>query len=479
MTWLKRMRRSTVGTAVAAVSTFLLCLSGSSAIAQIPDWGPTISEQQVYDNPDDHELNLRYAQQQIQMGEMLNAGSALERMLYENPNWHSARLLYSAVLYRLDDRKAALRELTLLDGRELNADQISTLKQFKEEFQTPLNIPIRTRETAGTAEGRKTPTVSASAPVKAAFTAPYPISSRNYSARARPTDTVSGQMILGAAADNNAGNAFTDQTFGFSDKGDVSAFVGGRVQLYVPVSQDKRVALRARANAVIRSHETFSRADYSIVDLSAGIAVKNGEGRLAANIDARSLAISGETYLQQIGPHISYTQPVSEKTRATVSLSAYSQDYEPLSFAAAEDERDGIKTSLQLGLSTKTKPHQRLTGVIGFDTKTADRNTFAYKGPIAAVGFRHTFETDVYVTSQVRFRKLDYRKDGFSAEKKRSETRFNTRAAIGTPITKKPSPYLGNIPIVEVGINYNRRNSNANVNDYRNIGADIRLTLEF
>lgn len=97
-----------------------------------------ISAQDVYENPDDHELNLEYAKQEIRRGEMLNAASALERMLYANPNWHSSRLLYAAVLYRLDDSKAALRELSLLKGRELNDHQKEIYQRYLTEFEQPL-----------------------------------------------------------------------------------------------------------------------------------------------------------------------------------------------------------------------------------------------------------------------------------------------------------------------------------------------------
>lgn len=69
---------------------------------------------------------------------MLNAASALERMLYANPNWHSSRLLYAALLYRLDDSKAAFRKLPPLKGRELNDHQKETYQRYLTEFEKPL-----------------------------------------------------------------------------------------------------------------------------------------------------------------------------------------------------------------------------------------------------------------------------------------------------------------------------------------------------
>ena len=108
------------------------------AQAQVVETRTFISAQDVYENPDDHELNLEYAKQEIRRGEMLNAASALERMLYANPNWHSSRLLYAALLYRLDDSKAALRKLPPLKGRELNDHQKETYQRYLTEFEKPL-----------------------------------------------------------------------------------------------------------------------------------------------------------------------------------------------------------------------------------------------------------------------------------------------------------------------------------------------------
>ena len=137
---IKFVRPINLGLKALFTAAALLCMSLTSTAAaqnslQETARTVTVSEQDIYQNPDDNELNLQYAKEQIRLGEMLNAGAALERMLYSNPNWHSARLLYAAVLYRLDDQKAALRELSLLEKKELNAQQLETLTRYKQDFQ--------------------------------------------------------------------------------------------------------------------------------------------------------------------------------------------------------------------------------------------------------------------------------------------------------------------------------------------------------
>ena len=65
----------------------------------------------VLANPDDIELNLDYAQNQIANGDVLGASATFERILLINPNHARARLLYAIVLFRLDNLQEAEREL--------------------------------------------------------------------------------------------------------------------------------------------------------------------------------------------------------------------------------------------------------------------------------------------------------------------------------------------------------------------------------
>ena len=174
----KKIRHS-IFIAVLSCCLALISLTAATAYGQESESYGFISSQDVYDNPDDHQLNLEYAKQEIQRGEMLNAASALERMLYGNPDWHSARLLYAAVLYRLDDVKAANRELSLLEGRNLNPQQIETLERYETQFETPL--PPRSTTLGNTAYA--------------------------------PHDTIKGSLDIGLRGDDNAGNALTDEGF--------------------------------------------------------------------------------------------------------------------------------------------------------------------------------------------------------------------------------------------------------------------------
>lgn len=75
----------------------------------------------ILKDPDNVELNFRYAQNQIAQNELLGASATLERILLINPNLADIRLLYAVVLYRLDSLNEAEKELKVLKALPLPA----------------------------------------------------------------------------------------------------------------------------------------------------------------------------------------------------------------------------------------------------------------------------------------------------------------------------------------------------------------------
>ena len=284
------------------------------------NFSSNITAQEVYENPDDHALNLEFAKQQVRKGEMLTAAAALERMLYANPNWHSARLFYAHILYRLDDQKAALRELDLLKRQNLNDYQKETMERYKVKFQTP---PGRLYSTTPSGDnGGET----ISAQYKSAYTrtsGPGSVHDVN--------DPIKAQLFVGGALDNNAGNKLTEALFGFNDLGDVSSVFGGRVKATKQLSEKNDLVLRAELSGQLQAHQTFREADYSVVDARLGVSFESdAASRVYIDSKLRRLNVSGESYLTQFGPQVTVTQQHTPTRRSSVSFSGEYQDYEPL-----------------------------------------------------------------------------------------------------------------------------------------------------
>lgn len=94
-----------------------------------------ITYQQVLADPDNIDLNYRYAQGQIARGEMRGALATLERLLMLNPNLHRVRLLYALVLLRLDNLGEAERELLTLSKLSLPPDLRDEMQEYLRQIK--------------------------------------------------------------------------------------------------------------------------------------------------------------------------------------------------------------------------------------------------------------------------------------------------------------------------------------------------------
>ncbi len=73
--------------------------------------GGDVAYTDVLRDPDNIDLNFRFAQTQIRQGNIRGASATLERILLLDPTRPDVRLLYAVVLFRLDNLTDAEREL--------------------------------------------------------------------------------------------------------------------------------------------------------------------------------------------------------------------------------------------------------------------------------------------------------------------------------------------------------------------------------
>lgn len=78
-----------------------------------------VTYQDILKDPDNVDLNIRYAKEQIARDEYHQAAATLERILLVSPNLADVRVLYVAVLYRTSNWDGALKEIGLLRGMTL------------------------------------------------------------------------------------------------------------------------------------------------------------------------------------------------------------------------------------------------------------------------------------------------------------------------------------------------------------------------
>ena len=428
----KHVKRALCGSAllIGAVST---SLSAQAAGYE----GPRITFEQIYANPDDQQLNLNYARQQASKGDFISAAAALERMLFAQPDWDSARLFYALVLYKLDDKQAAFSELDVLNDRPLTPAQRMQANAYRKEFS----------ETASQSED----------------------------------NNFSGQFAVGLRYDNNAGNALTDSHIIVANDADFAVLLQGQLNYVVPLNDDG-MKLTASVYGNSLRHETFPKADFDSFGGSIGFAGGIGDSwGWAIDGQAAQVHISGSKYLTQLGGQVKLSTTLGTNTTAWVSGGWYDQDYSELPITLLETTRSGDKIIGRAGFDYLISEDANFGASVGYEDKDAINPLFAYDGfRIEAHGFRG-FTNGVYMRGDLTYRNLDY--GGPSPARK--DTNTVGHASMGTSLNTL-GQWMGMSPnlslkktYLEVGGSFVSRNSNSTTSNFDNVGADMKLLWTF
>ncbi len=399
--------------------------------------GPRITFEQIYANPDDQQLNLNYARQQADKGDFISAAAALERMLFAQPNWDSARLFYALVLYKLDDKQAAFSELDVLNDRPLTPAQRAQANAYRKEFS----------QAAGQSED----------------------------------SNFSGRFAVGLRYDNNAGNALTDSHLVVANDADIAVLLQGQVNYAVPLNDDG-MNLSASVYGNSLRHETFPKADFDSFGGSLGLAADVGDSwGWAIDGQAAQVHISGSKYLTQLGGQLKLSTALGSNVTGWVSGGWYDQDYSDLPITNLEATRSGDKIIGSAGFNYLISEDANFGASFGYEDKDAINPLFAYDGfRIEAHGFRG-FTNGVYMRGDLTYRNLNY--DGPAPQREDTHTigHVSTGASLNTlgqwmgmpPNTSLKKTYL------EIGASFTNRNSSIATSNFENIGADMKLLWTF
>lgn len=90
---------------------------------------------EVMKDPDNIDLNFRYARTQVAKGDILKAAATLERILMVNPELPRVRLFYASVLFRLDNLDDAERELKILTKQTLTQPMRDELEGYVKQIK--------------------------------------------------------------------------------------------------------------------------------------------------------------------------------------------------------------------------------------------------------------------------------------------------------------------------------------------------------
>ncbi len=419
-----------VGSCVSA-----LLLLGVPAVAQAA--APTF--EQVMAAPDDPQLNLDYAQDRAAAGDLLEAAAALERVLAVHPEWDRARLFYVSVLYRLDDRQGAGRQLAALNSANLTPVQRDEAEEYRRLIDN--------------------------GPASARF---------------------GGEVSVGYISQSDAGGALAvmfDHGTGVTRMRGSSRVLSGELHGSVPLGSG---GLSGIGSVAVEDSSSLTGPDDDYRVIVGALGVSKGDRNTGWSIAAaaRDIHIQDFHYITEWGVQAGAHRRIGENTLASVSLSAMHQDYEEpnTDLSTGVSSHDGWDYDLGAALTHRLNRRVSVTLSGGLESKSAGYKPFAYRGEHLALSIDHTFSRGLYASLGGSLRKVDYREADplFLAGSKRKDTISDLHLVVGAPF----SAVLGSGGwrdhlILEASVNQIRRDTVLPLADYDSTNGQVRLVWRF
>ena len=360
--------------------------------------GEPVSYADVLRDPDNLELNFRFARQQVRRGDVRGAAATLERILLVNPDLAQMRLFYAVVLFRLDNIDEAEREFRTVAAlgiaADVRAEVDSYLARIKRQRQT-------TRYTASLTLGVHYDSNRPSAPrrgTRLLFDVPVDVSGEE--------DDVGYLGIVSFRVDHDLGYQDRHELFGMvtyyhdeqvtQDTQDVQSFMVEAGGIYRSPFWDIDVV-----PSVFRTH----------------------------------LRLSRETFFQDIGANLRFERDFTPRIKAFASTRISDQTFSPITETRTAQDRDGRQIEGMVGGRYVISPTMRISGDLLHLDKSAKGEFFSYNRD--QVRLEHTwllgggqFLLNLFSYQRDRYAKSD---QAVSASKRRDDI-FRYRLTYGAPL---------------------------------------------
>lgn len=371
-----------------------------------PAEGEEVSYEQVLADPDNVELNYRYAQGQIRRGDIKGAAATLERILMVKPDLARVRLLYALVLYRLDNLAEAERELKALQALEmpasLRAELDATLKLIeKRKRRTHLS------GTLGFGTGWD--------------------SNRN----ASPS---SGSRLFAGAPVTLTGTNLAQQDANV-------AFLAG-------LRMERDLGSQAGHSAFASlGYYRAEQMDVDTLDLQAytmefGATYKGVLGDLTPSAAFDHVRLSEETYLRTRGAKLRFSRRLSQALDFYLQAGHVFNDHIRTTDIPVATERTGNQTDVGFGAGLVLGPKTKLSLDYGHTQKDARKAYNAFDRD--SIGLTHAWLLGKgrFLLSSVTLNLDRYRQpDAFVATKKRADDAYRLSWTFGQPLGVLGRPF--------------------------------------
>lgn len=398
--------------------------------------------------PDDPDLNLAYARQAADAGDLNGAAGALERVLIADPNRHGARLLYAVILYRLDDLQGARDQLDQLDPVSLTPLQRAEATRYRARIE-----------------------------------------------RSRSKTRFSGSLSAALTYEEDAAGALTTQfdTIFAPPVSEEGAAAAVTARFSVAHDLDGAAGYSVFGGVGGYDRTTFDNIDGDVRrgDIEAGLSYTGRLNSWNVSAVARALDLLDDPYMREVGLKAQARWRTTNATTISLSGEAMSQTFdEPAVDAVAliiGGDRDGWRYDLTLGVTHRLNARSSVGASVGLQDKQADYAPFGYSGRSLQARYDTGTRRGQYFAISGGLQWIEYDAPdpvfiGFGAAA-REDVRSWARVAIGAPISAFTADGATGDWRQDVGIEgaltYGARDSEAPLADYDSWGAELRLTWRF
>ena len=322
--------------------------------------GPPVTFQQVLEDPDNIELNVRYALTQIREGNVRGAGATLERILLIRPDLAVVRVLFAIVLFRLDNLDEAERELLALQELDLEPELRRQTEQYLDQI----------------ASRRK----------KTIFTFAV-----NFATQYDWNRNASPKSELRLAAD------LPTRTTGSSSRQDDLA-LNGLAQLSFEHDLGLQKQHKMLGGLVFYQGEQIQQDDLDLRAITAdfGYELDFAPSTITPRLLYERIDLSQEKYLTAIGATVDWVYALSNTWSVFAAGTMKYQSYNNITSSLTATQRSGREYEAKLGTSQILTPRQRV------------RVTFTQTRNIAARSFNSYEQSEVGVTHTLLFGDGDF-----------------------------------------------------------------------
>jgi tetratricopeptide (TPR) repeat protein len=295
--------------------------------------------EQILAAPENIQLNIAYARQQIAEGDLKEAGATLERILLIDPTMHDVRVLYGLVLYRLGLYDRARYELELA----LEADNLPPT--LRAEAETYLNrIKYEQRTTRG-----------------------------------------SLTLTTGLDWDRNRNQAPSSGNILFADiplpsearNGDAAFIFSARGQLVHDLGTQEGHTLHADVTYYHSDKHEVDRLDLDATSIALGGTFYSGNWSFTPRLRGGFYWLAGEDYLATYGGELEVAYRWNPQVKSYVTFRGEDEDFRATTNFGSAPLRSGRRLGARTGVAWRFSTTQTFTveamfadkkGTVGFES---------------------------------------------------------------------------------------------------------------